>query len=284
MNEEKNLVKNTFYRSLESGASGAMAMSINIMTLMWMRTTINYQYRYGVNTPDAFKQLYNNGGIPRFYKGFIPALFQGPLSRFGDTAANTGTIILLNSYQETSNLPITVKSFCASINAALFRIFLMPIDTLKTTMQVHGSEGISNLKYKLKTKGPSILYHGSIASSTATLVGHYPWFTTFNILQEKIPHSDSNLGKMSRNALIGFTSTCISDILSNSIRVVKVYKQSSIKLISYKETITKIINEDGIYSLLGRGLKTKLLANGLQGIIFSVLWKYIDENFFKNKN
>jgi len=35
-------------------------------------------------------------------------------------------------------------------------------------------------------------------------------------------------------------------------------------------------------SLFGRGLKTKLLANGLQGIMFSVLWKYIDENFFKN--
>ena len=31
-----------------------------------------------------------SGGIPRFYRGLLPALVQGPLSRFGDTAANTG--------------------------------------------------------------------------------------------------------------------------------------------------------------------------------------------------
>jgi hypothetical protein len=283
MNNENNLLKNTFYRSLESGTSGAMAMSINIVSLMWMRTTINYQYRYGVNMKTAFSTLYKNGGVPRFYKGFIPALLQGPLSRFGDTATNTGTIAILNSYEKTVNLPIAIKSFFASINAALFRIVLMPIDTLKTTMQVQGSEGISNLKYKLRNKGPSVLYYGSMASSSATLVGHYPWFATFNTLQEKIPQSDTNIGKMGRNAFIGFISTCISDTLSNSIRVIKVYKQSSVKSISYKESISQILKEDGIFSLLGRGLKTKLLANGLQGIMFSVLWKYIDEKFFNNK-
>ena len=56
---------------------------------------------------DAFRALYKDGGavnqhptencslrvyigIPRFYRGLVPALLQGPLSRFGDTAANTG--------------------------------------------------------------------------------------------------------------------------------------------------------------------------------------------------
>ena len=37
------------------GKSGAMAMGINVCTLMWIRTTMNYQYRYGTTTKQAMK-------------------------------------------------------------------------------------------------------------------------------------------------------------------------------------------------------------------------------------
>jgi hypothetical protein len=47
--------KGVIQRSFESGISGAAAMSINIATLMWLRTTVNYQYRYGVDMKTAFK-------------------------------------------------------------------------------------------------------------------------------------------------------------------------------------------------------------------------------------
>jgi hypothetical protein len=116
------------------GLAGAAAMGINVVTLMWMRTTVNYQYRYGTSTMTALKTLYADGGIPRFYKGLIPALLQGPLSRFGDTAANTGAIEALNAFESTANLPTGVKTIAASFAAGLFRIALMPIDTIKTTM------------------------------------------------------------------------------------------------------------------------------------------------------
>ena len=77
------------------GIAGAGAMVVQVSTLMWMRTTMNYQYRHGTSTMQAIKTLYVDGGrgvsgVLRFYKGFLPALVQGPLSRFGDTAANTG--------------------------------------------------------------------------------------------------------------------------------------------------------------------------------------------------
>ena len=78
-------------RAGEGGLAGAAAMAINVCTLMWMRTTVNYQYRYGMSTTDAFKALYKDGGVLRFYRGVVPALIQGPLSRFGDPAANSGT-------------------------------------------------------------------------------------------------------------------------------------------------------------------------------------------------
>jgi hypothetical protein len=82
----------------------------------------------------AFKTLYKDGGIPRFYRGLIPALLQGPLSRFGDTAANTGTLAALDAFEMTADLPVAAKTVAASVAAALFRILLMPVDTVKTTM------------------------------------------------------------------------------------------------------------------------------------------------------
>ena len=61
---------------------------------------------------------------------------QGPLSRFGDTAANAGTLSLLDSYELTSGLNVGLKTVVASAAAASFRILLMPIDATKTIMQV----------------------------------------------------------------------------------------------------------------------------------------------------
>ena len=82
----------------------------------------------------ALRTLYADGGIPRFYRGIVPALFQGPLSRFGDTAANTGILTLVNNFESTKDLNIGVKTVFASSAAAAFRIVLMPIDFWKTTM------------------------------------------------------------------------------------------------------------------------------------------------------
>ena len=275
------VLKKALNRATQGGLAGAAAMGINVCTLMWMRTTVNYQYRYGTSTTQAFKALYADGGIPRFYKGLIPALMQGPLSRFGDTAANTGAVALLNSMDATKDLPVAAKTVAASGSAALFRIFLMPIDTLKTSMQVGGKDGLTNLKNKLKVKGPGVFWYGALASASATFVGHYPWFFTYNYLNSVLPEYDETLKKLGRSALMGFLSSAVSDTCSNSIRVVKVYKQSNEVPITYPEALKNVIAEDGLIGLFGRGLKTKIMANGMQGLMFSVLWKYIDDLWFK---
>lgn len=54
---------------------------------------------------------------------------QGPLSRFGDTAANTGTLALLDTFESTKDLPVGAKTVAASASAAGFRIFLMPSES-----------------------------------------------------------------------------------------------------------------------------------------------------------
>lgn len=277
--EEKPSFRDVMNKAAKSavrgGAAGFAAMGINVCTLMWMRTTINYQYRNGTSFPVALRTLYADGGIPRFYRGIAPALIQGPLSRFGDTAANTGMLTLLDNIDSTKDLSVGVKTIAASLSAAGFRIFLMPIDTCKTTMQVTGS--FSNVVTKVKTNGIPVLYHGSLAAASATFVGHYPWFFTYNFLSEKIEKRDTALGELGRRAFIGFCSSAVSDTCSNSIRVVKVYKQSSTEALTYPQVVRNVISESGITGLMFRGLETKILANGMQGLLFSVLWKQFEE-------
>ena len=100
---------------------------------------------------------------------------QGPLSRFGDTAANAGTLALL----EDVDINIGLKTVCASTAAALFRIALMPIDAFKTSLQVEGKHAVGHLMAKVKANGPKVFYNGSLAASGATFLGHFPWCVTF---------------------------------------------------------------------------------------------------------
>lgn len=209
----------------------------------------------------------------RFYRGLGPALIQGPMSRFGDTAANAGLMALLDSYDSTRGLPVGVKTMAASASAAAFRIFLMPVDALKTIMQVEGKNGVPVLRAKIAKGGPTVLYHGALAASAATFAGHYPWFATYNYLSAVLPQYDDLPKKLARSAVIGFCASAVSDTISNSIRVVKTTRQTATTVMTYPEVLRSVIAKDGVLGLLGRGLKTKILANGLQGLLFSVFWR-----------
>ncbi len=76
-----------------------------------------------------------------------------------------------------------------------------------------------------------------------------------------------------RNAGIGFAASAVSDTVSNSIRVLKTTKQASSTAITYRQAAQLVIQADGVQGLFLRGLKTKILANGMQGMLFSVLWR-----------
>jgi hypothetical protein len=45
-------------KSIKSGTAGASAMSIQVLTLMWMRTTMNYQFKNGGNFIVTLTKLY----------------------------------------------------------------------------------------------------------------------------------------------------------------------------------------------------------------------------------
>lgn len=167
-----------------------------------------------------------------------------------------------------------VKTLFASAGAAAFRVFLMPIDTFKTSLQVDG--GAEKIMSRLKDGGPVILYQGALASAAATFVGHYPWFLTYNTLSRLLPPPDQTdlISSLVYNAFLGLCASLVSDTCSNSLRVIKTTKQTSSDSLGYVEITKNIIEEGGLNGLFFRGLQTRLLANALQGMLFSVLWKY----------
>lgn len=225
----------------------------------------------------------------------------------------------------------------------------MPIDTIKTCLQVYGSDGLTILKERLKSDGIPSLYYGSVASCGATIVGHYPWFLMYNLLSNTLltsteltqlaqtfqttgfyfiytdcylgnvqmmfnvgvseaidpitsfSHSviillaalDSRLITLFRSAFIGngsafrknimtrccrigpplrsfvlnFTGLCassVSDISSNSLRVLKTSKQTGDNIPrddqqNYFDIAKNIVKENGIVGFLTRGLQVRLL-------------------------
>ena len=216
-------------KALGGGISGFFAGIVQVLLLMWLRTTMNYQYRNGGSTRDALAALYAEGGLRRFYRGVSFALIQTPLSRFGDTAANTGVLALLAD----STLPVGVRTAFASAAAAAWRIGLTPIDTLKTTLQVKGAEGYDQVSAKVKEEGPGVLFQGALANAAASFVGNYPWYLTFNSLNEMLPTFGEDLPlKLARTAVLGIAAAGVSDTMSNSIRVLKTVRAALISLIA----------------------------------------------------
>ena len=112
-------------RGLGGGIPGALAGLVQVITLMWLRTIVNYQSRYGTTFAQAFVTLMNDGGIRRLYRGLMFALIQAPLARFVSTAANDGVDSLLASFPLTESWGPGRKTVVASMFVGVMRIVLM---------------------------------------------------------------------------------------------------------------------------------------------------------------
>lgn len=131
-------------------------------------------------------------------------------------------------------------------------------------------------------------------------VGHWPWFYTYNLLSRSkalialIPFVNG------RNAFIGFASSIVSDTVANFMRVIKTTKQAlaargdeddiefgrtaTRNRATYAEAIGIILAVDGWRGLFGRGLKTRIIANALQSIVFTVIWRGLSDRWSGNNN
>jgi hypothetical protein len=180
----------------------------------------------------------------------------------------------------------------AAFVVGMFRMMLMPIDTCKTVLQIESGKGFATLMAQVRRGNVHLLYSGALANALSSFISHYPWFYTYNLLSRNealmqlVPWSNG------RNALIGFVSSIVSDTVANFMRVIKTTKQalatrgsdllesgSSGQGVTYAETISVILAVDGWRGLFGRGLKTRIFANALQSIVFTVIWRGLAERW-----
>lgn len=260
-------------KAFKSGRAGFAAGLCQVVAFMWLRTAMNYQYKNGGTFREAVATLWAEGGIPRLYRGVFPwAILQAPLARFGDTATNTGVLVVMSSC--FPRVPLGVSTALGSCAGACWRILLTPLDTFKTTLQTDGTRGWAILRDKVSNGGVMVLWYGWEANYMAAVVGSYPWFVTVNLLSGSIPLADGVWWSLARNAFIGATAATVSDLLSNSFRVVKTKKQTSEDAaVGYIQAARAVIAQDGPRGLFLRGLDTRIFTNILQGTFFTMLWK-----------
>ncbi|CAE7207523.1 unnamed protein product [Symbiodinium sp. CCMP2456] len=301
-------VLRTFNAAVISGVAGGCAQVMYVFPLMWLRTIMEYQYKNGEGTVKVARTLYREGGVARFYRGLMLLGGTSVIWRYrtSDAAfAQSGEIpclvaeaaneLALSSLAKVE-MPLALKTLCASVTAATFRVVILPLDAWKVNKQVHGKAGLQVLVRKA-TVNPLSLWHGGLGVLVTGAFGHYPWFYTNNLLREILPPFEMRYGKHVRHAFIGFTSSVVADTICNPIRVLKVNRQTSLSRISYLEAASRlcldlltwflalvramqahgIIQKEGLMGLWSRGLKTRIFANGVQGSLFTVGWRYFSE-------
>lgn len=269
-----DVVVTAFGNAVRSGSAGFVAGTLQVVAFMWLRTVMNYQYKFGGSTREVLSKLYREGGVARLYRGLFPwAIFQAPLSRFGDVCANELIVGLASAL--LPQLPLGLVTFLGSMSGALWRVLITPIDTCKTIMQTDGDKGFEVLRAKVVQNGPLVLWSGWEGNYAANVIGNYPWFATMNMLQSVIPVPAGPLLRLVRSAACGAAASSVSDLCSNSVRVIKTRKQTHADgNITYLKAAKEVVAQDGLRGVFIRGLETRILTNVIQGAFFTVLWKY----------
>ena len=269
-------------KGLGGGIPGFVAGVIQVITLMWLRTVVNYQSRYGTSFRETLLVLFNEGGVPRFYRGIAFALVQAPMARFVATFANDGCEALLASLPMTKHWGAARGTMISSAVVGLWRVLLMPIDTCKTVLQVESRDGFKKLMRKVRAGKISLLYQGALALVASSMMSYYPWFYSYRVLSKSDIVARAFAPGLMKNAFIGFSASVVSDVVANGIRVIKTTKQSiaaSHRTVNYGEAISIVLAEDGWRGLFGRGLRTRIFGNALQSVLFTIVWRGLAERW-----
>lgn len=149
-------------KAFKGGVAGSAAGVLQVLVFCWLRTAMNVQQKEGGGLQETLRRLFAEGGIPRLYSGVGIALIQAPLSRFGDTAANTGALAVCAAF--LPGLSTAGATAVGSAAGALWRILLTPLDALKTTRQVGGAAAGELLRGKVRERGLLSLFDGSLAN------------------------------------------------------------------------------------------------------------------------
>lgn len=246
--------------------AGGIAGISNVYLTYPLRTVVKIQYVEGLTILDSIKKLYKQNKFTRFYAGINPTIFRVGFGRCIE--AGSYTYFNKNSRKQFNNV-IEVSTI-----ATIAKLLLTPLDTVSNSYQVNGSKlGKKYLIIKYKNVGITSLYNGLTPNLLISFIGHYIWFTSFSYLNYNI--KDEIMNSNIRNGLIGFSSSIVSDIVINPIRIIKTIKQSEKKNTSYKEIIEKTFFSK-INKNIFRGMYLRTFLNAFNSSIYVILWRKIE--------
>ena len=261
--------------------AGFTAGLINSFIFHPPKTIIKYQYVNGSSFPLTLRKMVYNEDKLRLFRGISPNIIKYSVGKMGEASIYTYFKNIDKDNNEISKLSMT------SLYITLWRINLMPFDTMSNTLQVHGKEGYQIIKRRINTYGIGTLYSGTIFYGLINYVNCFTWFGIYNAMNNLLDNNKvvkdningNNLNNDIKNGLVGFTSTLGSDILNNPLRVIKTYKQSYDTRISYTDSYNYIIKEGGYKNLFIRGFGVKTILNCITSSFYVIMWKRLEDYF-----
>lgn len=267
--------------AFRGGLAGLFTGILQVLAFMWLRAIMNHQYYHGGTLTSTARQLWAEGGIRRFYRGVGWALLCAPATRFGDTFAMTGVSALLGRVPVSSpgsvgysagSHTLAMTALAATL-ASFWRLLITPLDAFKTATQVQGEEARHILMARVERAGITQLWSGAVGNFCSHYFGCYPWWATMNTLEVLWNDPGGGIGWVLRTAVIGSVATAVSDVFSNTPRVLKTIRQSHPDPhVGYFAAAAGVMKVEGISGLLYRGLAARILANVLQGMFFAIVW------------
>jgi hypothetical protein len=249
----------------ETSISLSYATLIQQSSTYGLKTVIKNQYVHGTPIYKTFKTLYNNKGLISFYRGFIPSILKITIGRNSD-------ILLHKFYTQNLNASKAHIALISGLTSSVLKLGIMPLDTVSNLYQVHGKKAKEIIKKQYKNEN-YFFYRGTMAYMTLSGIGSSAWLYTYSRLNDINLHKNKNIN----NALIGVSSSIVSDLVVNPIRILKTYKQSSSDYISYKNIIKNVIKMDGNFmKSYFRGYGLRMGLNAFNSGLFMVLWKHFE--------
>ena len=263
--------------------AGFTAGLINSFIFHPPKTIIKYQYVNGSSLPFTLTKMVYNEDKLRLYRGISPNIIKYSVGKMGEASIYTYFKNIDKEYDEIGKLGLT------SLYITLWRINLMPFDTMSNTLQVHGLEGYKIINRRLNTYGIGTLYSGTVIYGLINYVNCFTWFGIYNSMNNLLDNDKVvkdykngniiNANNDIKNGIIGFSSTLGSDIINNPFRVIKTYKQSYDTRISYTDSFNDIIKEGGYKNLFLRGIGFKTFLNCITSSFYVIMWKRLEDYF-----
>ena len=249
---------------LDTSSSISQAIILQQTSTYWVKTIIKNQYVNGTSIFESFKNLYSSKQKFRFYSGYIPNMIKALTGRNSD--------ILFHKYYSDRIFNQEKAAIYSGLSSSIIKIMTMPFDTVSNLYQIHGNKA-RDVIIKQHNNENFFYFRGTIAYMAITSLGSSSWLYTYSKLNDmNLPYN-----KNVNNAIIGCTSSLVSDLVVNPIRILKTYKQSHKNYISYSDILSRILkNDNNLLKSYFRGFFLRTSLNSINSGIFVVLWKQLE--------